>query len=116
MRVDPRVGDEDDGALAGDALEGDPLEEELGVLQVPDEDGARDALRLVPLEVHPEHRLPVRPGLERQHRLLQVRRLPSLPPASIACDRPTRPRQAKFSSHKLPQQQNSNKMLPAEFQ
>ena len=89
MRVDPRVGDEDDGALAGDALEGDPLEEELGVLQVPDEDGARDALRLVPLEVHPEHRLPVRPGLERQHRLLQVRRLPSLPPASIACDRPT---------------------------
>jgi hypothetical protein len=86
VRVDPRVGDEDDGALAGDALEGERLEEELGVLQVPDQDGARDALRLVPLEAHPVHGLPVRRGLERHHRLLQVRRLPHLATAPVAWD------------------------------
>ena len=82
--VDPRVGDEDDGALAGDAIEGERLEEDLLPPVVLDEDGAGDALRLVPLEAHPEHRLAVRLGLERHHRLVQVRLFAHLPPAPIA--------------------------------
>jgi hypothetical protein len=100
--VDPRVGDEDDVALAGDALERERLEEDLLAPVVLDEDGAGDALRLVPLEAHPEHRLAVGLGLERHHRLLQMRRLPHLAPAPIACEPPP------FISHRI---QSSGKRL-----
>jgi hypothetical protein len=95
VRVDPRVGNEDDGALAGDTLERERLEEDLLAPVVLDEDGSRDALQLVPLEAHPEHRLTVGLGLERHHRFLQVRRLPHLAPAPIACEPPP------FISHRI---------------
>jgi hypothetical protein len=60
LRVHPRVGDEGEGAAAGDVVEGDGLEEELGAVVVLDDDGSRDAqLRHLPVEGDAELDSPV---------------------------------------------------------
>jgi hypothetical protein len=71
LRVHPRVGDEGEGAAAGDVVEGDGLEEELGAVVVLDDDGSRDAqLRHLPVEGDAE--LGLAGGQRRQARQPQL--------------------------------------------
>lgn len=86
--VDPGVGDEDDGAVAGDVVEGDGLEEELGGVVVLDDDGAGYAHLLhLPLERHPELGLSRRQRRQARQPLLQARLRPHPPPVPIVCRR-----------------------------
>jgi hypothetical protein len=86
LRVHPRVGDEGEGAAAGDVVEGDGLEEELGAVVVLDDDGSRDA-QLPHLPVEGDAELGLAGGQRRQARqpLLQVRLRAHAAAVAVVC-------------------------------
>lgn len=81
--VDPGVADEVNPALPREVLQGDALEVELGRVPVLDDDCARDAVLLLPVERDVEGGLPGGDGRKLADEAVQVGWLSDDPPVAM---------------------------------